>query len=335
MSDLKSSNFIQEASLDDQSFIQTIISELSLNIIKYAGRGEISLVKLSCDEFIDIDIWAEDQGKGIEDIELAMQDSFSTSDSLGLGLPGVKRMADKFWIRSNIDQGTLVHVRKRIKGKKHLRSNDSIRSTSANHHSEIMHKLPAALWESGFQIKKMNGQIRSGDFVLVQQYQKQLLVMVIDMTGHGEAAHQEGTKLISFISQKEHIVLHNLFQELHEILKDRIGAAVGAMLINTEQNSFEYIGVGNTKITQVMGKTWTGVSKDGVLGQRFPHLFVETGMLSSGDLFILTTDGIPSLLSNEFINKNQHTSASKLAKNVITNYANDFDDAACLVLKWL
>ena len=335
MSDLKSSNFIQEASLDDQSFIQTIISELSLNVIKYAGRGEISLVKLSCDEFIDIDIWAEDKGKGIENIELAMQDSFSTSDSLGLGLPGVKRMADTFWILSNIDLGTLVHVRKRIKGQKYLRNNDSIRRTPTNHHSEIIHKIPAALWDSGFQIKKMNGQILSGDFVFVQQYQEQLLVMIIDMTGHGESAHHEGTQLISFISQKERVVLRNLFQELHEILKQSIGAAVGAMLINTEQNSFEYIGVGNTKITQVNKKTWTGVSKDGLLGQRLPHLFVEKGLLSSGDLFILTTDGIPSLLSNDFITKNKHTSASELAKNVITNYAHDFDDAACLVLKWL
>ncbi|WP_051018592.1 ATP-binding protein [Saprospira grandis] len=53
---------------------------------------------------------AIDQGPGIEDIETALQDSFSTSGTLGLGLPGVRRMMDEFNIKSEFGKGTEVSI---------------------------------------------------------------------------------------------------------------------------------------------------------------------------------------------------------------------------------
>ena len=56
-------------------------------------------------------IKATDKGPGIDDIDKALQDNYSTSGTLGLGLPGIKRMADELKVNSSIDKGTEVIVK--------------------------------------------------------------------------------------------------------------------------------------------------------------------------------------------------------------------------------
>jgi serine/threonine-protein kinase RsbT len=57
-------------------------------------------------------IIASDEGPGIADISLALQDGYSTSRSLGLGLPGVRRLMDEFSIDSEVGKGTTVTLKK-------------------------------------------------------------------------------------------------------------------------------------------------------------------------------------------------------------------------------
>jgi serine/threonine-protein kinase RsbT len=57
-------------------------------------------------------IVASDDGPGIRDIRMAMRDGFSTSGSLGLGLPGVRRLMDDFEIVSEQGKGTTITVKK-------------------------------------------------------------------------------------------------------------------------------------------------------------------------------------------------------------------------------
>ncbi|GLQ75576.1 anti-sigma regulatory factor [Vibrio penaeicida] len=91
--------------------VSTSVSELAMNIVKYAQKGNIYLHRIMTSTKTGIEIRAEDQGKGIEDIERALRDSESTSGTLGLGLPGVKRMMDEFYIESS-PAGTQVVARK-------------------------------------------------------------------------------------------------------------------------------------------------------------------------------------------------------------------------------
>ena len=53
-----------------------------------------------------------DRGPGIPDIDMAMQDGFSTSKSMGMGMPGAKRLMDEFEIESEMGIGTTVIIRK-------------------------------------------------------------------------------------------------------------------------------------------------------------------------------------------------------------------------------
>lgn len=96
----------------DSTLIATAISELARNIVSYAKTGEILLTTLQESRRKGILIVASDSGPGIPDIRLALRDGFSTSGSLGLGLPGVRRLVDEFQIISSIGQGTVVKVTK-------------------------------------------------------------------------------------------------------------------------------------------------------------------------------------------------------------------------------
>ena len=92
--------------------IATAISELARNVLSYAARGEIRLEAVNTRNRCGIAIIASDQGPGIADIEQAMQDAFSTSGGLGLGLPGVRRLMDEFTIESTLGQGTTISATK-------------------------------------------------------------------------------------------------------------------------------------------------------------------------------------------------------------------------------
>ncbi len=92
----------------DITLLATAISELARNILLYAHEGEIELRLLNEGGRRGIMVIARDQGPGIVDIERALQDGFSTSGGLGLGLPGVKRLMDTFELKSTYGAGTVV-----------------------------------------------------------------------------------------------------------------------------------------------------------------------------------------------------------------------------------
>ena len=96
----------------DATLIATAISELARNIVSYARRGEIALKIVNGAGRQGLSIVASDRGPGIPDIRQALRDGFSTSGSLGMGLPGVRRLMDEFEITSSPGRGTTVAVKK-------------------------------------------------------------------------------------------------------------------------------------------------------------------------------------------------------------------------------
>ena len=76
------------------------------------GKGHITLKGIQNSSHVGILVVASDHGPGIPDIPQALRDGFSTSGSLGLGLPGVRRLMDEFEITSQPSRGTTVAVKK-------------------------------------------------------------------------------------------------------------------------------------------------------------------------------------------------------------------------------
>jgi serine/threonine-protein kinase RsbT len=96
----------------DLAVIATAISELARNIVRYALHGEIVLRLVEDHIKRGVEVVATDDGPGIPDLNRAMQDGYSTSGGLGLGLPGTRRLMDEFEITSDFGKGTRVTVRR-------------------------------------------------------------------------------------------------------------------------------------------------------------------------------------------------------------------------------
>jgi len=96
----------------DQTVIAAAISEIARNIVNYAKRGEITLRLITNGDRQGVIVIAEDHGPGIRDVVQAMEDGYSTSGGLGLGLPGARRLMDEFEVHSVIGQGTTVTMTK-------------------------------------------------------------------------------------------------------------------------------------------------------------------------------------------------------------------------------
>jgi len=99
-------------SIGNATLVSTAISELARNIVSYAGKGEILMRAARDSNRTGITIVASDNGPGIADLTLALRDGFSTSGSLGIGLPGARRLMDEFHIDSQPGRGTRITVTK-------------------------------------------------------------------------------------------------------------------------------------------------------------------------------------------------------------------------------
>ena len=94
----------------DLTLLATAISEIARNITTYAGEGEVALRVITDSGRQGIEVVASDDGPGIADVELAMQDGYTTGNGLGLGLPGTRRLVDDFELETAPGTGTTIRL---------------------------------------------------------------------------------------------------------------------------------------------------------------------------------------------------------------------------------
>lgn len=102
--------------LVNQTKLITAASELVRNMLRYANGGDILIEVVSRGRDNGIRLTFKDEGPGIADISLALKDGYSTGKSLGLGLPGTKRLVNEFDIKSELGKGTKVTILKWANG---------------------------------------------------------------------------------------------------------------------------------------------------------------------------------------------------------------------------
>ena len=102
--------------LVNQTKLITAVSELARNMLRYANGGEVVVEVVTRGRENGVRLRFVDNGPGIADISLAMKDGFSTARSMGLGLPGAKRLVSEFDIASEVNKGTTVTIIKWANG---------------------------------------------------------------------------------------------------------------------------------------------------------------------------------------------------------------------------
>jgi len=249
---LSRQGFLKKLSDVDLALISTIASELGTNIVKYVGRGSLRVCCAERMNSVYVDIWAEDHGKGIESINSAMTDRFSTGGTLGMGLPGVKRMSDEFWIRSEPGKGTLVFARKVFRSGP-VRSYGSSPSSAQSHMIRIEEgKADRYAYSIGW--RPYPGNPFTGDAACVVNVDSGCLMAMLDVSGHGRGASHLAQKVTEILRRYRGETLERVFQGVHELLQGTVGAALGLAYIDGERNILQYAAVGNIRAVIVSGE---------------------------------------------------------------------------------
>ena len=94
----------------DLTLLATAISEIARNVTTYAGEGEVALRIVQKGGRSGVEVICSDDGPGIADVELAMQDGYTTGKGLGLGLPGTRRLVDDFELDTEPGVGTRIRI---------------------------------------------------------------------------------------------------------------------------------------------------------------------------------------------------------------------------------
>jgi serine/threonine-protein kinase RsbT len=95
-------------SLVDQTKIVTAASEIARNTVDYGGGGTLQIETLREGTRRGLRLTFADQGPGIEDLDRAMTDGYTTGNGLGLGMSGAKRLCNEFQVKSALGEGTIV-----------------------------------------------------------------------------------------------------------------------------------------------------------------------------------------------------------------------------------
>lgn len=91
-------------------YLATAAAELASNLFIHTSGGVLEIEEMN--DRPGMVLIASDDGPGIADLELALEDGYSTVGGLGCGLPGVKRLMDEFIIDSQVGIGTVVKAYK-------------------------------------------------------------------------------------------------------------------------------------------------------------------------------------------------------------------------------
>ncbi|MDX7781759.1 ATP-binding SpoIIE family protein phosphatase [Aeromonas caviae] len=320
--------FIANLSEVDRAMLSTVVSELGSNILKYAERGEITLTLHHPSGRPCIDIVARDQGPGIGDVHQAMQDHYSTSGTLGLGLPGVRRMMSELTISTPPEGGTLVQARKWLGAVPLVSRPIPPLACTGQLHAGLQ-----LTWAS--ENRPCYPERVSGDLAFIRPGPEGVSLILIDVSGHGASANKLVQVLEAALQQTHEQEPARLLQLLHQHCIGTRGAAAGVALVNGERGELSYAGIGNTRICLRGHEPWRGISRDGVLGERFPTPLLQRQQLVAGDVVMLYSDGISESLNLRDGALDLAAEPAQLARQVIAHSGRSTDDASCIVLRVL
>jgi len=290
------------------SEIETAISELATNLVKHRVKnGEIILIPFNDEGRIGIEVRSEDKGHGIKDIAMAMKEGGST-EGLGIGLSGVKRLMDEFSIESEIDKGTTVVARK-----------------------WLLKDASVGLKFSVFSRPKI-GEDVSGDAYFIKRFSSYVICGVVDVLGHGSEAHDIALKVLTILEDNNTEPLNKIIDVCHKGLKHTRGAAMALCRVDFKEKKLEHVAIGNVE-TRIYG-TLDPIRPfffNGTLGMVMENYRVIEYPYTKGTTIVMFSDGISGRfdLSQQMLLK----TPQEIAKFIFDNYARDTDDATVLVGK--
>jgi serine/threonine-protein kinase RsbT len=261
--------------------VVTAVSEVAGNVRLYAGRGEVVLAAAEESDRVGIAVVARDAGPGIPDIGLAMQDGWSTAGSMGLGLPGARRLMDEFEITSEVGRGTTVAMRR-------WRAKPGMPAAPPE---------PLVEWEA-------TGS-GAGRREVVAEYRNGVLLAAVAGAGGADRAAQAALAAAEVLGAEPHGSAIELVERCHESLDGTTGAALAVASFSALDATLTWLAVGSAEGTLSRTAPGRGPTKEsapahaGLVGRRLPALRASTATVVRGDTLVLGCGGL--VLSARFL----------------------------------
>ncbi|MFJ4877450.1 ATP-binding protein [Streptomyces sp. NPDC088745] len=246
-----------------------LASELASNIAKHAQDGSVFVQPLPLCP--GVEILATDRGPGIPDLEAALTDGWTTTNTLGSGLGAVRRIASEFSLRTRPGGGTLICARVFAPGAPPPPGPDL-----------------AAL------CLPLEGEHSCGDgWAVADAGAGRRTLVVVDGLGHGEAAEEAADTALRAFRRAPEPPLPELLSALHRALRHTRGAAVGLLRLRPDGDA-DHCSVGNVRAQTVGfdGVRSRTTGQPGVVGWNMPRPRVRRIPVPPGSTLVLHSDGI-------------------------------------------
>lgn len=306
--------------------IAIVVTELVTNVLKHGG-GKGKLLMCQLESSLDqkaIEIWCCDNGSGIQDINKAIQDGYSETSSLGLGLGTIRRFSDELVINpdnSKIDDSFLTDLQN---------FENCIRSRKW---------LPTKQWagnnqkiSTGASSRSKPGEKLNGDAYVINHVSNDICVAaVIDGLGHGKDANMASQLARQTIIQKAELPLDVLMQTIHQSIRGTRGTTIGLVSINTLEQKISFSGIGNIESFLINKKEKKNLlSFGGIMGHnmRTPRVFEFP--FRPGDYVCMYSDGITSRWKPEDLDWS--VPPQQNAELILNQFARSNDDATVLII---
>lgn len=325
--------------------IGTVVSELATNIIKYADHGQVKIEEVEASGRRGVRVTVTDRGPGIENLEQALQDHFSSSGTLGLGLPGVRRMVDEFDVQSEVGHGTTVTVSKWGRRVGNARSRLEIapssgseafaeRGTVRNVETFGTSSPDGRALEVAAVNRPCRGELVSGDAVAWVEVDGGVLFAVVDGLGHGRDANIAAKAATRYVKREPSADLERLMFQLDERLGETVGAAVALCSIDIRSGMIRYCAIGNT-VLRIEGDRAVRIgAAPGTVGGRVGRVRVESAQLSEGEVLLMHTDGVSDRTGFDGYPQLRYHAPETVVETIIKRFGKSHDDATCVACRF-
>lgn len=250
--------------------VVTAISEIATNVRRHAGRGRVELERVDEPARVGIAVTVADGGPGIADLDTAMRDGWSSVGSMGLGLPGARRLMDEFAITSEPGAGTTVTM-----------TRWRPRATAAA-------SGPLVDWAAA------PAPVLPGREALVRPFPNGVLVAVVAGVGAGRdaelAAEMAGAILTRHASRSPIALL----ERCHAALRATRGASIGLASFSALDPAVTWLALGDVGVRllrpgQPGRPPWLESAPElrGAAGRRLPTLRAAMVPVTSADTLVL------------------------------------------------
>lgn len=311
--------------------LDIVVQEMGTNAVRYSTQGGTLHWTTPLFDPRGIELFYEDKGPGILDLERAFRDGVSSGGGLGTGFGAMQRLLDEFDAYS-ITKGTtrrLRLARRTLHGTALL----GRKWISAANDSESKRKRMMTR-RHGVWTRPRPGEESNGDAYFIGEHKGDVLLVVVDGLGHGRGAQEASAAAIEVLTDWEGEPLDDLIWGMHDALRATRGAVAGAVVIDRQRETFYYAGVGNVEVRAIgASEPVRPIPSNGTLGARLSQVKVWPHRFTEGMTFVLATDGLSATWDIAAYPGLHLRSPQVLAGVLARDYGRASDDVAVLVYR--